>query len=87
MAETAPRFTKDDFLNARDLVKKLNNEYDIQKIKSIMAAEFKRGTKLINSPVKRELIIKPKTTHHKDSFLLHPLGYDQFAEILKQKGK
>lgn len=40
---TNTTFTKDDFMSARDLVKKLDKKYDIETIKSAMATEFKRG--------------------------------------------
>lgn len=87
MAEPTPKFTKDDFMTAHDLVKKLNNKYDIETIRSAMATEFKRGTKLISGSYKREMIIKPKNNHRANFYKLHPLGFEKFLEILEQKGK
>lgn len=87
MAEATPKFTKDDFMTAHDLVKKLNNKYDIETIKSAMATEFRRGTKLIQGSFRRELIIKPRNSHHANFYKLHPLGFEKFLEILEQKGK
>lgn len=86
MATTTPRFTKDEFMTAHELVKKLNNQYEESVIKKAMATEFKKGTKIINGSVKRELIIKPRNTHRADSYKLHPLGFEKFKEIL-EKGK
>ncbi|MBR1954132.1 MAG: hypothetical protein IKA25_03630 [Alphaproteobacteria bacterium] len=60
MVDTTPKFTKDDFMTAHDLVKKFDKKYDLETIQSTMASEFKRGTKIIQGSRKRELIIKPK---------------------------
>ena len=87
MVDTTPKFTKDDFMTAHDLVKKFDKKYDLETIQSTMASEFKRGTKLIQGSRKRELIIKPKYSHHANFYKLHPLGLEMFREILEQRGK
>ncbi len=87
MVDTTPKFTKDDFMTAHDLVKKFDKKYDLETIQSTMASEFKRGTKIIQGSRKRELIIKPKDSHHANFYKLHPLGLEMFREILEQRGK
>ncbi|MBE6457014.1 MAG: hypothetical protein IJW84_03595 [Alphaproteobacteria bacterium] len=87
MVDTTPKFTKDDFMTAHDLVKKFDKKYDLETIQSTMASEFKRGTKIIQGSRKRELIIKPKYSHHANFYKLHPLGLEMFREILEQRGK
>lgn len=86
MVDTTPKFTKDDFMTAHDLVKKFDKKYDLETIQSTMASEFKRGTKIIQGSRKRELIIKPKYSHHANFYKLHPLGLEMFREILEQRG-
>lgn len=87
MVDTTPKFTKDDFMTAHDLVKKFDKKYDLETIQSTMASEFKRGTKIIQGSRKRELIIKPKYSHHANFYKLHQLGLEMFREILEQRGK
>lgn len=86
MVDTTPKFTKDDFMTAHDLVKKFDKKYDLETIQSTMASEFKRGTKIIQGSRKRELIIKPKYSHHANFYKLHPLGLEMFRKILEQRG-
>ena len=86
MATQSTRFTKDEFLTARQLVSKLDKKYDIQTIKAAMATEYRKGTKIKDGPISRDLIIKPRKTHHAGMYHLHPLGFEIFANILA-KGK
>ena len=84
MAEkTQVAFKKEDFLGVRELTKRLGG-VEFGKVKSVMAAEFKRGTKFIQGGYKRDLIIKPKSSHHADTYKLHPLGFEKFKEILEK---
>ena len=87
MVDTTQKFTKDDFMTARDLVKKFDKKYDLETIQSTMASEFRRGTKIIQGPYKRDLIINPKYSHRANFYKLHPLGLEMFREILEKRGK
>lgn len=90
MANTTPRFTKEDFLNASALVKKLSElygtTYDLETVKKTMDSEFRKKTLIktkYNNPT--QLIYDAKWNHRR-ALRLHPLGIEMFKEIL-DKGK
>ena len=90
MAGTAQKFTKDDFLNAAALVKKLSTEYgttyDLESVKTAMESEYRKKTQIKNNTnIPTMLIYDAKWTHRR-SLRLHPLGLKQFKQIL-DKGK
>ena len=89
MVNTSSNFTKEDFLNATDLVKILNEqygkEYDLDTVKKTMESEFRKKTLIKTKHNKTQLIYDAKWNHRK-ALRLHPLGLDTFKEIL-EKGK
>ena len=82
-------FKKEDFLNAIQLVEKLNRS--AEEIHKIMLREYKRGTtiRVANSP--RPMVIPVKHRHlalsNPRSLQLHPLALPKLIELLEQKEK
>ena len=90
MENTAPKFTKDDFLNAAALVKKLSEEYgkeyDVDVVKKTLESEYRKKTKIKTKYSNMtDMVYDVKWTHRR-SLRLHPLGLEKFKEIL-DKGK
>ena len=89
MAKPTPKFTKEDFLNAIQLVEKLNRP--VEEIHKIMLREYKKGTQIkigsnycpmiIIDHTKHVALSNPKRLH------LHPLAFPKLVELLEQKGK
>ncbi len=90
MENTTPRFTKEDFLNAKDLVKKLNDQYnkkyDLETVKKTMESEFRKKTKIKTKYSNATQLIYDVKWTHRHALRLHPLGLEKFKEIL-EKGK
>ena len=89
MADTTPRFTKDDFLNAAALVKKLSEEYDteydLETVKKALKSEFNKKTKFKTKFNMTQMVYDARW-NYRESLRLHPLAIEKFKEIL-DKGK
>ena len=90
MDKTTKKFTKDDFLNAAALVKKLSLEYgttyDLESVKKAMESEYRKKTQIKNNINNPTPLIYDAKWNHRRSLRLHPLGLEQFKQIL-DKGK
>ena len=82
-------FKKEDFLNAIQLVEKLNRP--VEEIHKIMLREYKNGTQIQIGSTYRPMIILNRTKHvalsNPTRLQLHPLAFPKFVELLEQKGK
>ena len=87
MENTTTKFTKEDFLNAAALVKKLNEEYgkkyDIKTVKNTLKTEYLKKTKIKTKFNSTNLVYDAKW-NHRESLRLHPLGFELFKEILEK---
>lgn len=87
MEKNATKFTKEDFLTAAALVKKLNEEhgkkYNIETVKKILKTEYRKKTKIKTKFNSANLVYDAKW-NHRESLRLHPLGFEQFKEILEK---
>ena len=81
-------FKKSDFLNAIQLVEKLNKP--VEEIHKIMLHEYKKGTQIIIGNTYRPMVFLDKTKHvaltNPKRLLLHPMALSKLQEIL-EKGK
>ena len=82
-------FKKEDFLNAIQLVEKLNRP--VEEIHKIMLREYKNGTQIKVGNNFSPMIILNRTKHvalsNPTRLQLHPLAFPKFVELLEQKGK
>lgn len=82
-------FKKEDFLNAIQLVEKLNRP--VEEIHKIMLREYKNGTQIQIGSTYRPMIILNRTKHvalsNPTRLQLHPLAFPKLVELLEQKGK
>ena len=82
-------FKKEDFLNAIQLVEKLNRP--VEEIHKIMLREYKNGTQIQIGSTYRPMIILNRTKHvalsNPTRLQLQPLAFPKFVELLEQKGK
>lgn len=80
---------KEDFLNAIQLVEKLNRP--VEEIHKIMLREYKNGTQIQIGSTYRPMIILNRTKHvalsNPTRLQLHPLAFPKLVELLEQKGK
>ncbi len=85
---TNKNFKKSDFLNAIQLVEKLNRP--AEEIHKIMLREYKNGTEIKIGTNYRPMIILDKTQHvaltNPKRLQLHPLALPKLLELL-EKGK
>lgn len=89
MAETTrTAFNKSDFLNAIQLVEKLNRP--VEEIHKVMLREYKKHSEIKIKNIYKPMVVRDKTQHlalsDPRSLQLHPLALQQFVEIL-EKGK
>ena len=86
---TKKNFKKSDFLNAIQLVEKLNRP--VEEIHKIMLREYKNGTQIKVGNNFSPMIIQDRTKHvalsNPTRLQLHPLAFPKFVELLEQKGK
>lgn len=82
-------FKKEDFLNAIQLVEKLNRP--VEEIHKIMLREYKNGTQIQIGSTYRPMFILNRTKHvalsNPTRLQLHPLAFPKLVELLEQKGK
>lgn len=82
-------FKKSDFMNAIQLVEKLNRS--AEEIHKIMLREYKKGTTIRIANGLRPMVIPDKNRHlalsNPRSLQLHPLALPKLIELLEQKGK
>lgn len=85
---TKPTFKKDDFLNAIQLVEKLNRP--AEEIHKAMIHEYKNNSQIRVGNIYYPVVIRNRDCHVQLSnpkrLLLHPLGLPKLKEIL-EKGK
>lgn len=85
---TKPTFKKDDFLNAIQLVEKLNRP--AEEIHKAMMHEYKNNTQIRVGNIYYPVVVRNRDYHGQLSnpkrLLLHPLGLQKLKEIL-EKGK
>lgn len=81
-------FKKEDFLNAIQLVEKLNRP--VEEIHKIMLREYKNGTQIQIGSTYRPMIILNRIKHvalsNPKRLQLHPLALPKLKELL-EKGK
>ena len=87
--DTKTNFKKSDFLNAIQLVEKLN--HPVEEIHKIMLREYKNGTQIKLGSSYRPMVILERTKHlalsNPKSLQLHPLALPKLLELLEQRGQ
>ena len=82
-------FKKSDFMNAIQLVEKLNKP--AEEIYNVLLHEYKKGTVIMVGNTPRPMVMVDRTKHvaltNPKRLQLHPLAIPKIKEILEQKGK